>query len=267
MFTANIKTWFHNPVYLGHVHAGGEVVAFAAHPPLTDQPTWDAVQRRLARDTKAPARHLDPTWSLVGLIYCPHGHRLQRMPTVYRGGRVDRLTCGMGVSRGVAQACDGIGNPRLEPVEAEVLRQVRNYMGLLRTDDAARAARMARRAHSGLERAELERALFKTQGGITRLSKGWALGDVPDTGYYGPMGELRAAEVELRRQLDGLVEPAVLASPDEAADAAGVLLELWPDATFAERGRMLRAVVLRVVVRRAAFWREPEADRVSVEFA
>jgi hypothetical protein len=44
------------------------------------------------------------------------------------------------------------------------------------------------------------------------------------------------------------------------------LIRLWPEATVAERARLVRLVVRRVVVRRAAFWREPECDRVTVEF-
>lgn len=266
MHTANIKKWLRNPAYLGHVHADGEIVAFGAHPALVDQVTWDAVQRRLARDTVTPPRHLAPTWALVGLVYCPDGHRLQRQPTRYRGRHVDRLICGMGASRGVARACDGIGNPRLDAVEAEVLRQIGDYLRLLRTDDGARAARMARRAQAGVERSTLERELTRTRSAIARLAKSWALGDTPDAAYFGPVAEFRAAEAALQRQLDGLSEPVVMASADEVANAAEVLLELWPDATMAERGRMLRAVVRRVTVRRAGRWREPEADRVDVDF-
>lgn len=264
--TPNLKKWLRNPAYRGHVHSGGEIVVKDAHPALVDEETWERVQARLRADTVAPPRHLAPTWALVGIVFCPDGHRLQRIPTVYRGEPVDRLLCGMGCSRGVGYPCPGIGQPRYAPVEVEVLRQVADYVRLLRTDEAARAARLARRAHSAAQRDELERELGRTAAAIAKLARGWALGDVPDSGYHGPVGELRAAEVELRRQLDALDAPVVTAPPTVVAAAGERMLRLWPDATVPERSRLLRLVVRRVVVRRAARWREPEADRVTVEF-
>lgn len=264
--TVNVKRWLRNPVYLGHVTAGGEIVVYAAHPPLVDQQTWDKVQRRLARDRVAPSRHLDPTWPLVGLCFCPDGHRLQRRPTMCRGVPVDRLVCGRGATRGAGHPCPGIGEPRLAPVEAEVLRQTAEYLRLLRTDPAARARRNAQRVAAGVERQELERGLGRTRSAMTKLAKAWAVDDVPDAAYHANMVELRAAEAELVRQLDEFGQPVVTMSPRQAAGAADELLRLWPDATVAERARLVRLVVRRVVVRRPARWREPEADRVTVEF-
>lgn len=266
VMTPNLKKWFRNPAYLGHVHSGGEIVVRDAHPPLVDPGTWERVQARLRHDTIAPPRHLAPTWALVGVIFCPAGHRLQRLPTVYRGQPVDRLVCGMGSSRGVGYPCEGIGQPRLAPVEAEVLRQIGAYMRLLRTDEAARAARQAQRALASTRRDELERELGRTRTAMAKLAKGWALGGMSDAEYEQPIAELRAAESELRHQLDALEMPVVTAAARVVAAAGERLIRLWPDATPAERSRMLRAVVRRVVVRRAAFWREPEADRVTVEF-
>jgi site-specific DNA recombinase len=266
MFTSNIKKWYRNPAYLGHVHADGEIVVYDAHPPLTTQPIWGAVHARLSLDTVAPPRHLAPTWSLVGITFCPDGHRIQRAPTTYRGERVDRLLCGMGVSRGVAYACEGIGEPRLDAVEAEVLRQVGSYIALLRTDEAARATRRAARATASVERQGVERELSRVRSAMTKLAKAWALDDVPDSGYHQPMAELQAAEAELQRQLLTLQRPVVTASPKTIAAAGERLLKLWPGRSAPERNRALRLVVRRVVVRRAARWREPEADRVTVEF-
>jgi site-specific DNA recombinase len=265
--TGAVKKWFRNPVYLGHVVAAGEIVAFGAHEPLVDEATWDTVQQRLARDAGTPARHLAPSWALVGLGFCPDGHRLQRMPTKYRGP-VDRIICGIGPSRGIrgADCCSGIGYPRLEPVEAEVLRQVRVFMERLRGDHGARAEQIARRAQASVDRDEIERKLAANRAAMAKLAKAWALGDVSDAGFHAPMAEFRAAEVLWQQKLAGLRPVEVLASPDEAANAAEALLVLWPDATMAERNRLLRTVVRGFVVRRAAFWREPEVDRVSVEF-
>lgn len=264
--TANIKVWFRSPVYLGHVVAAGEVVFRDAHPPLVDEHVWETVQRRLRRDRTEPPRVLAPTWALVGITYCPDGHRLQRVPTVYRGEPVDRLLCGRSSSRGPGHPCAGIGQPRLAPVETEVLRQVAGYIGLLRTDEAARAARAASRAQSSRERSTVDRELDRTRAAMAKLSRAWALGDVPDAGFHTPMAELRAAERELSAQLDGLDAPVVTAPPRALASVGERLLRLWPEATVAERSRLVRLVVRRVVVRKAARWREPEADRVTVDF-
>jgi site-specific DNA recombinase len=264
--TVNVKKWLRNPVYLGHVTASGQIVVKHAHPPLVGEEVWERVQARLRADRVAPPRHLAPTWPLVGLVVCPDGHRLQRLPTVYRGELVDRLTCGRGSSRGAGHPCPGVGQPRLAPVEAEVLRQVAGYIRLLRTDEASRVARVARRAHSLAQRGELERELGRTRTAMARLSKRWALGELVDAEYEGPRDELRAAEAELVRQLDVLDAPVVSAPPRVIAQAGERMLRLWPDATVAERARLLRLVVRRVVVRRAVRWREPEADRVTVEF-
>jgi site-specific DNA recombinase len=264
--TVNVKKWLRNPVYLGHVTASGQIVVKHAHPPLVGEEVWERVQARLRADRVAPPRHLAPTWPLVGLVVCPDGHRLQRLPTVYRGELVDRLTCGRGSSRGAGHPCPGVGQPRLAPVEAEVLRQVAGYIRLLRTDEASRVARVARRAHSLAQRDELERELGRTRTAMARLSKRWALGELVDAEYEGPRDELRAAEAELVRQLDVLDAPVVSAPPRVIAQAGERMLRLWPDATVAERARLLRLVVRRVVVRRAVRWREPEADRVTVEF-
>jgi DNA invertase Pin-like site-specific DNA recombinase len=262
----NVKKWFRNPVYLGHVHLFGVVVAPDAHPGLVDQATWDDVQSRLARDTVTPPRHLDPTWALVGLSFCPGGHRLRKESTVYRGQRVNRLTCGMGSRRDPLGTCKGVGNPRLAEVEGEVLVQVRAYLHLLRTDDVARAAQIARRARAGAGRAELERELGRVRAAMARLAKGWALGEVPDAGYHQPMAELGAAEKELARQVAASRPLRVEQTPAEAAGAVASLLEVWPGATVAERNRLLRAVVARIVVARPTRYREPCSGRVEVSF-
>ncbi|NUT52367.1 MAG: recombinase family protein, partial [Saccharothrix sp.] len=123
MSPGNLKKMLQNPVYLGHVIAAGEILP-GNHEPLVTQEVWDRVQVRMARDATAPARHLNPTWSLVGLVFCSNGHHMVRAPYVTRDGeRVFRLICGYAKAR-FAGGCEGVGNPLLDRVEAEVLRQV-----------------------------------------------------------------------------------------------------------------------------------------------
>lgn len=263
--TSAVKKWFRNPVYLGHATANGEIVCRDAHPPLVDQDTWDRVQARLARDARTMPRHLAPTWAMVGLAYCPDGHRLQKMPTKYRG-RVDRLICGIGPSRGMAGGCLGIGYPRMEHVEAEMLRQVHRRIELLTTDQATQATRSAQRAQAGVDRTVAMRELAKVRTSMAKLARSWASGETPDSAYHPTMAEFRGVEATWQMKLDTYGSAAVLASPEESAGLAATVLKMWPKATMPERNRMLRGIVDRIVVRRAAFWREPEWERVVVEF-
>ncbi|MGW3808811.1 recombinase family protein [Micromonospora sp. NPDC005113] len=257
MHTANVKKLLRSPVYRGQVVAGDEVLP-GQHEPLVDEVTWRKVQNRLAAEAGTPPRHLAPTWSLVGLVECPSGHKLQRQG--------DRLVCGMGRGDVKGGACEGVGRPLLARVEVEVLRQVAEYASRLRTDHHARAARLARVAAGRTDRAVLERRVADARAGMVRLAKTNALDPLPDEVYRQAMGELRdqerAAAAELARI--GPVEPP--ADPVEAAGAVDALLGLWPEMLPAERGKALRSVVSLVVVRPAGRWREPEADRVEVRF-
>jgi hypothetical protein len=223
-----------------------------------DEVTWRRVQDRLAADTSIPPRHLAPTWSLVGLVECPQGHKLQRQG--------DRLVCGQGRGDVKGGACPGVGRPLLERVEAEVLRQVVAYASRLRSDHQERMARQARVAAGRTDRTALERRIADARAGMVRLAKTNALDPLPDEVYRQAMAELRqterAAAAELARL--GPVEPAV--DPVVAADAADAMVKFWPEMLPSERGHVLRSAVERVVVRPASRWREPEEDRVDVRF-
>lgn len=255
MHTPNVKKLLRNPVHLGRVIAGDEVLP-GQHEPLVDEVTWRRVQDRLAADAGTPPRHLAPTWSLVGLVECPRGHKLQRQG--------DRLVCGQGRGDVKGGACPGVGRPLLAKVEVEVLRQVAVYASRLRTDHQARMVREARMAAGRRDRGVLERQVSDARAGMVRLAKTNALDPLPDEVYRQAMGELREAErtaaAELARM--GPVEPPV--DPMVAADGVDALLEFWPEMLPAEQGQALRSVVERVVVRPAARWREPEKDRVRM---
>lgn len=257
MHTPNVKKLLRNPVYRGNVVAGDEVLP-GQHEPLVDEVTWRKVQNRLAAEAGTPPRHLAPTWSLVGLVECPAGHKLQRQGA--------RLVCGMGRGDVKGGACEGVGRPLLAAVEAEVLAQVAAYASRLRTDHGARAARLAKLATGRADRAALERELARARAGMVRLAKSNAVDPLPDEVYREAMAELRQAEQAAAAELARIGDVGVPHDPVQAANAVDALLGLWPDMTFAERGKALRSVVDRVVVRRASRWREPEADRVDVQF-
>ncbi|MGC5033033.1 recombinase family protein [Micromonospora sp. DT229] len=257
MVTANVKKMLRNPVYLGKVVIGGDVLP-GEHDALTDPETWERVQQRLAEEAGTPPRALAAGWALVGLVECPRGHKLQRQG--------ERLVCGHGRGDTKGGDCPGVGRPLIARVEAEALRQVTEYAALLRTDAGARASRMARVDASRADRERLERDLADARSAMTRLAVSHARNQLPDEVYAEALGELRRAEATAVAELARLA-PAVDA-PDPVDEAAMVdqLMGLWPDMTMRERGRALRSVVDAVVVRPAERWRQPEEQRVRVRF-
>lgn len=266
---SNLKTIFRRPAYLGHAVADGEIVVKDAHPALVDEPTWDKVQLRLARDSTTPPRNLEVTWSLVGISFCPCGARLQRNPARRTTGRnagllEQRIKCGKGPGRGIQGGCCGIGMPLLDAVEDEVLRQVGEYIRLLRTNDGVRSEQLARRRAALADSKALRRRLTTVQEGIARLAKAWALGELQEDEYRPASRDLRAERDSLQARLSEIGDVASRKTPEEAASAAEALLRMWPKMTTAQRNRALKALIEKVEVRRAAYWREPEADRVEI---
>jgi DNA invertase Pin-like site-specific DNA recombinase len=260
-----VKKAFRRPVYLGHVVADGQVVVRDAHPALVDQATWEIVQLRLAADRTTPPRALQVTWALVGIAFCPCGARLQRNPRLRKGVLEQRLKCGKGPSRGiVGEHCPGIGFPMMDRIQDEVLRQVAEYVRQLRTDDVARSEQLLRRTNAMADGRALRRRLSHVQEAVAKLARSWALGDLTDDEFRPATAQLRSEAEALRARLGELGDVESRPTPEEAASAAEALVEMWPDMLVSERNLALRALVERVVVRRADRWREPEADRVMI---
>ncbi|MEU5938664.1 recombinase family protein [Micromonospora sp. NPDC047548] len=260
MHTANVKKLLRNPAYRGMVVAGDEVLP-GEHDPLVDEVTWRRVQDRLAAEAGTPPRHLAPTWPLVGLVECPQEHKLQRQG--------DRLVCGQGRGDVKGGSCPGVGRPVLARLVDEVLRQVAEWAAELRTGDhGARSRQLARMASSRVDRAALERQVTEARTAMVQLVKNNALERLPDAVYRQAMAELRESEQAAAGQLARLGAVDVPPDPVAAANAVDALLALWrdPEVTHAERVRALRSVVDRIVVRPAERWREPEHDRVDVQF-
>ncbi|MDG4798946.1 recombinase family protein [Micromonospora sp. WMMD980] len=257
MHTPNVKKLLGNPAYLGLVVAGDQVLP-GEHDALTDPDTWIRVQRRLAREAGTPPRALAHTWSLVGLVECPQGHRLQRQG--------DRLVCGQGRGDVKGGGCPGVGRPLLARVEDEVLAQVADYARRLRTDAGTRAARLARATAGRADRGRLEREVAEARAAMVKLATRNALDQLPDAVYQEALSGLRRTEQAAAAELARLAPAVEVPDPEREATAVETLLRLWPDMTMAERGKALRAVVERVVVRPAEHWRQPENERVEVQF-
>lgn len=262
----HLKRWLRNPVYRGNVTVGGEVLD-GNHEPLVDERTWRRVQDRLARDTDAPPRHHDPSWSMVGLAVCPLDHRLVRYPHRHRKTDewVQRLMCGSYKHRAMG-GCEGIGFPLLDLVEAKMLEDVEGYIRLLRTDSDARMARMARAAASRTDAATLKARVSQTRTAMAKITTEWGLNRMPDEAYREAMAGLRLAESAAAAELSRTEQSVALPTPVEMANAAEEMLMLWPTMLPAERVKALRTVVQKIVVRKAERWREPESDRTQVIF-
>ncbi len=265
--TSNLRTMLRRPVYRGLTDLHGETHA-GQHQALVDPETWQRVDERMIATRTVPPRHVNPTWALVGLIFCEHcGYRVNRIPHRRRGQdhKEQRLRCGNGKYR-VAGGCAGIGMPALAKVEAVVLDRVAAYVRQLRADPAARAAALAQKATARADLAVLERELERNQRGRARLRAKWAVDDADDDTYEEAIRELLDAESAIQAEIKKARQSVAMPDALDVANAAEALLTMWPEMTMAERGRALRTVVNKVIIRKAQAWREAEADRVQVVF-
>lgn len=265
-YSTELKKRYKKVVYLGQVILHGRVLP-GQHERLVDDATWQACQDRMAAERWVPSRHLGPTWSLVGLTYCPNGHHVQRNPVAdkHDGPKINRLKCHHGSQRGIIGRCS-VGSPRLAEVEAELLRRIAEYTRELQDDISARAARQTRVANARVEKAALDDQLKNVRSAMSRIAKEWALGRLPEHAYQESMRDLQESETALLTAIAAATRVVNLPSPTQMANLGERLLAEWPRMSPSEKNRLLRKLVKRVVVRGPAFYREPEADRVVVEF-
>jgi site-specific DNA recombinase len=264
---SQIKSMLRDPVYLGRIvlksSVGGVIDIPGSHEPLVDEDTWRRVQQRLAVDSVAPPRHLEPAYSLTGLgmcIYCKHNLQVMHARDPKNGQVSRRLQCTYRVN---ARGCKGIGTPLYQPIEDALLEEVRQYAERLRGNPGAQAAKELRAARAGSDAAVVKRELAQTREAMGRLTERWARGGVPDDAYDLALKNLAAAETA---QAKALEEAQVLldAPPvGKVVDLAERLLVVWPDLNESERNQGLRRLVKRFVMRRREFWMEPEGDRIE----
>jgi len=266
-----------NPVYLGHVTLHGKVFeqpdGTFSHPPLVDEDTWARASERAERDSKTPARLLEPSHSLVGLARCVckspmHKWNDSRGKAQGRGEPViSRLKCGKQISRAKgAGRCKGVGLPNLAKVEKALLDKTEEFLGKLKTDHVTRAETIARRDRAVVDVERLKQELRKTNDALASLTIRLAEEKISQTAYDVAAARLEEKVQRLTESLDA--NQAVVRSPAgrKKEQAIETLLRLWPDALPAERNMMLRRVVVRVTIRRGVSQREPMYDRVAVQF-
>jgi site-specific DNA recombinase len=264
MALQTLKAMLRNRVYLGEIRVGDVQVA-NAHPALVELPVWETVQARIRRDYKMLPKHAEPQYALTGLARCGScGGAAVHLPD--KG--VMRLACGL--KRRNFEACAGCGGPRVAEVEEEVLRQVRDFIELLRGDVAGESAARSKARRAGVDAVAAKSELKSVRAAMVKLSVAWHKdrdgGRLSEEVYDATMTSLRENEIALVAAVDELREVADVPGRTELAALAEQLLAMWPQMTAQERNRSLRTVADHVLIRRTQTWRQPVSERVHVEF-
>lgn len=266
--TATIKNMFRNRVYLGAltIRSGGGIVEVPdAHPALTDEPTWERVQQRLAADaTAAPASYAQPRYPLTGLVRCGLclgvlNHRVDKP-----SGRV-RVFCRSHAEK-LGNGCTGCGGLAQDSITEVVLEKIRDHIRRLRGDVGAEAAHQARTTRAGVGVASVEAELAATRKAMARTTERWARQKMKDPVYEETMKALTKDESDLMQTLTQLREVAGVPKPGEVVALAEELLALWPEMDGSQQNRALKGLVRAVIVAPAASYRQPADGRVEVEW-
>jgi len=230
-----VKNLVRNPVYLGHAYHG-EFVNKEAHPPLTDEVTWNRAQRRGARN--APARSNDPGL-LTGLMRCAGcGYGMQsyfsRDRRVYRCHRRAKgggaLRCSAPASLTVTEDTD---------VEAWAVDQFFAQLGTLRAEPIEEVAGSDLAAiDTGLSGAVVELEGYRDQDGI--------IAAIGMDSYVAGL-EKRQAVVDRWRERRADAEAAADRPPD--LDPVE-LREVWDELPVDDRRRLLQSHIDCVFLRR-----------------
>lgn len=266
MKTVDVRQMLARPAYAGFVTLHDEVLP-GNHTPLVTMEIWQAVQTRLAAETNVWPSTGDG-WFGLGLTVCPDNHRIQQVTCKEREGRVVRLVCGHAKFM-LGSDCAGIGRPRLDVVEREVLRQVEERIQYLRTNHIAYALSNAPPERAGRDRDVIDQELAKVRRAMVKLVTDWSMADgsdLPEETYRAALADLKARETALAVELRPPTEKPAPMPPAEAANAAEALLKLWPEMLADEKVAALRTVADKIVVRPAQYWRESPAVRTKVHF-
>lgn len=244
----------HNPLYVGVVRAGEELVE-GEHEAIVTQDVWDAAQRQFA--AQAPRLGIRASKRsnalLAGIARCKCGAAMSRTTAK----RHERTYCYYACSRSTKHgkgACSGsrVGAGELE---AFVVKQVRD---IGRDPSVIEAAVAADRDEREVERRRLEVELS-----ALKAARGRHAGErervVAAVGEGAPPQGL----VARIRELDGLVDAAdariaelsqdlaAMAAPSDVEGLRTALLEfegVWDELNQAERARVLALVLDEVVL-------------------
>jgi DNA invertase Pin-like site-specific DNA recombinase len=257
-----ISQLLRNRFYTGQVEFLGQTNQ-GIHPPLVDDVTFQAVQRRLNWERAAGPHWRAPGSPVIGIVHCALCHRpMYRCGTGSRGGqpRPPRIIC----SGRNGSLCEGIGTPQLPLVE-EALRDLALEVAADLADETPskveRDSRAARaRATQVRLRAE-ETDLLNQLGELTRDKSRKVISERAYAAAAAPIEESLDRVAAQLAELE-VVEVQASRPVAELASAAERIRTLWPAMTAAEQRAQVALFVPRVEIRRAGYRGEPMIRRL-----
>ncbi len=247
----SLRTLLTNPLYVGQMYAGDEVVP-ADHEGIVAQPLFDEVQALLVGQTAARATRQPWSALLTGLLTCGAcGAGMTPSYCVKGGVRYGYYTC-QRIKEAGATACPGsrVAQGAVEAAVIEHLRALGKNPALLAETVAA--------AHVEVDAQRVELAADAQRAGTEAARLATDINDLVARGTDGP---------ELRRRLESLrdAHDAATRRNTEAKDALAALKAqdidatdvrraiesfgpVWDELFPEERARLIRLVVQRVTV-------------------
>lgn len=265
---STVKRMLTNRTYRGVVHVGARGPAGAvdlpdAHVPLVDEPTWQLVQARLVADRRTPAKLLAPKYALSGIGRCGVCNgRTNHRPDTRHG--VVRIFCA--AQWEMTAPCTGCGSCNAADIEAIVIEWIAERLGRLRGDVGAHAAQASKASRAGIDADAVRGELAATRRAMAKATERWVREQIDDRSYGDTMSALRDSEQRLSVTLAGLSRTADAPEPGRMVALAEKLVELWPRMDGGQRNRSLRDLVDTVTIMPSARYRQPVAERVSVQW-
>jgi DNA invertase Pin-like site-specific DNA recombinase len=264
VWQSTVSDMLRSPFYIGQVRLNGQT-APGRHEPLVADEVWHAARRRLEREGQGPVRVRSASHSLAGLLVCDLcDHAMwQRKPGYQREhlGRPVLVTCRTKRETG---GCAGVGTPRFDLIEQEVLAAVLRDAARLRSDANALAARQSEQARATVDVTGLRAELAELEAAVGRAGVLLARAVMTESAYQSTVSELDEAAASVRARLLAAEDTATAPRPAALLNAAEQLERLWPRMTSTERRAALRPFVSQVRVGPTERRGQPIAERLDV---
>jgi DNA invertase Pin-like site-specific DNA recombinase len=252
-----VSNLLRNPFHAGQVMYRRERRP-GAHVPLVDEWTFEAVQRKLARDMAERPKQRAPMSAVSGLVYCTTCQKpLHRQSTDRKAdGRVRvRMRC-------PTDGCVGVGAPYVDELEAAVLEHVLADAEGSRDRVPAAVARRAKAQQAERDRAGLAQQRDTILRQMATAEDKLAAEVLADDAYQRLAVRLQDRLADVERRLAAALDVPAARSPQELASMAERIRRLWGRMTPIEQRAALSEFVPRAWLRRAAYRGEPMADRL-----
>jgi site-specific DNA recombinase len=244
----------HNPLYLGKVRAGDELVQ-GEHNAIVAQEIWDAAQRQFAAQApKSEARASKRSTALLaGIARCKCKAAMSRTTSKRRERTYSYYACSRSTKHGKS-ACRGsrVGAGKLEAVVVEKIREIGRDPRVIAAAVAAdRDERQGERRRLEAELTALKAARGRHAGERNRVIAAVGAVQAPQ-GLVARVGELDDLVTEADARIAALSQDlAALSAPSDVEGMRTALIEfggVWDELSQAERSRILALVLDEVVV-------------------